>query len=110
LEVLLLKAKALDVDEIKDEIKKVPRISTKMLSEKEPEVKKKSPKKEPVKKAPKKEETIKKEPEKQTPKETKGAIDEESLMKQFEVETGKNAIWRGKPTKIYQDWIKEKLG
>ncbi|KKM75104.1 hypothetical protein LCGC14_1393560 [marine sediment metagenome] len=33
---------------------------------------------------------------------------EKTLMKQFEDQTGKHAVWRGKKTKGYQDW-KDKL-
>ena len=31
-------------------------------------------------------------------------------MQKFEEETSKKAIWRGKETKAYLDWKKEKLG
>ena len=30
------------------------------------------------------------------------------LEKQFNEETGKNAIWRGNPTKAFQSWLKKK--
>ena len=82
LEVLLLKAKALDISHIKDEL------------ETKPEEKKEPPKKEPKKAA-----------KKESPK----ATDEEKMMKKFEEETDKNAIWRGKPTKGYLEWKEEKL-
>ena len=82
LDVLLLKAKALDISHIKDEL------------ETKPEEKKEPPKKEPKKAA-----------KKESPK----ATDEETMMKKFEEETGKNAIWRGKPTKGYLEWKEEKL-
>ncbi len=37
-------------------------------------------------------------------------IDENELLRQFEEDTGKKAIWRGKETKGYLDWKTEKLG
>ncbi|MBD3312616.1 hypothetical protein GF352_04150 [archaeon] len=46
---------------------------------------------------PKPEKTIKKE---------KG-VKKTELMKKFEKETGKNAIWQGKVTKNFKDWKKE---
>ncbi|KKN22769.1 hypothetical protein LCGC14_0911660, partial [marine sediment metagenome] len=36
--------------------------------------------------------------------------DDEVLQENFEDETGKKAIWRGKETKAYSDWKIEKLG
>jgi len=89
LDVLLLKAKALNVEEIRQELKKPP------------STKEEAPKKEISKK-----ETITKEV---TPKTEKTSSTDEALQKQFEEETGKNAIWRGKETKAYLDWKKEKL-
>ena len=80
LDVLLLKAKALDVDKIREELKKLPV--------------KKQAKKAPAKKAP-----AKKEPK----------VDEADLQEQYQKETGKNAVWRGKMTKGYLDWKKEKM-
>ncbi|MFX1391020.1 MAG: DNA-directed RNA polymerase subunit A' [Promethearchaeota archaeon] len=89
LDVLLLKAKALDVEEVRDEIKKDSSA---------------------VKTTPKKEKKIYKEPkEKVDKKPEKVEIDENTLQKEFEKETGKNAIWRGKPTKAYLDWKEEIL-
>jgi len=90
LDVLLLKAKALDVDEVREEIKKS---ST---------TKKVSPKKKVVseKKATKKIEP-KGKPEKKE-------VDEDALKQQFEEETGKKAIWRGKETKGYLEWKEKK--
>jgi DNA-directed RNA polymerase subunit A' len=88
LDVLLLKAKALDVSTIKEEIKKSPKkakLKEKMVEE---------TKKEKLSEA----------------KETKKTPDEETLMEMFEEETGKNAIWRGKITKNFQEWKKEKFG
>ena len=34
--------------------------------------------------------------------------EEDEIMKEFERETGKNAVWRGKTTKGYVEWKKEK--
>jgi thiamine pyrophosphate-dependent acetolactate synthase large subunit-like protein len=99
LDILLLKAKSLDVDKIRDEIKGV--------SKKEAEPKKKAPKK----KAPKKKAPAKKTPsKKKKPEKITEELDEETLQKQYQKETGKNAIWRGKLTKGYKDWKNEKLG
>ena len=84
LDVLLLKAKALDVSQIKDELKTTP-------------VKKE----EPPKAEKKKEKAVK--------KESTTELDDEQLMKLFEEETGKNAYWRGKLTKGYLEWKEEKL-
>jgi len=91
LDVLLLKAKALDVEEVRKEIKKG---STKKISA--PKVKKAS-KKEPEK-------SVEKSPQKNKPD------DNESLMLEFEEETGKKAIWRGKETKAYLDWKEQRKG
>jgi DNA-directed RNA polymerase subunit A' len=99
LDILLLKAKTLDVDKIRDEIKG--------SSKKKAEPKKKAPKK----KAPKKKAPAKKTPsKKQEPKKIAEELDEKTLQKQYQKETGKNAIWRGKLTKGYNDWKNEKLG
>ena len=95
LDVLLLKAKALDISHIKDEL------------EAKPEEKKEPPKKQ-AKKAVKKE-SPKKETKKAVKKESNEAPDEETMMKMFEEETGKNAIWRGKSTKGYLQWKEEKF-
>jgi DNA-directed RNA polymerase subunit A' len=95
LDVLLLKAKALDVTKIQEEIKKKP------ISKKAPPAEKPSTTKSKGKKAP-----VKKE-------ESKPAVevsDEAVLQEQYEKETGKNAIWRGKVTKGYLDWKAEKFG
>ena len=43
-------------------------------------------------------------------KEKKASNDEDTLLKEYEQESGKNAIWRGKTTKGYLDWKKEKYG
>jgi len=87
LDVLLLKAKALDISHIKDEL------------ETKPEVKKESPKKG----------SPKKETKKAVKKESSKVPDEETMMKMFEEDTGKNAIWRGKPTKGFLEWKEEKF-
>ena len=92
LDVLLLKAKALDVEKVREEIKK---FST---------VKKTAPKKKTVsEKKPIKKATAKTKPQ-------KDEVSEDALIKQFEEETGKKAIWRGKETKAYLDWKKQKQG
>ena len=100
LDVLLLKAKALDVEKIREEIEQ-DTITKKTVpkGKKEPKVEpKKEPKKgTPAKKAPKKKAVPKKEE----------AVDEETLRKKFEEETGKNAIWHDKETKGYLEWKKE---
>ena len=89
LDVLLLKAKALNVNEVREEIKKVS-------SPKKAEPKKKTDsEKKPVKKV----ESAVKPDEK--------VMEEESLQQIFEEETGKKAIWHGKETNAYRDW-KEK--
>ncbi|MFX1405835.1 MAG: DNA-directed RNA polymerase subunit A' [Promethearchaeota archaeon] len=85
LDVLLLKAKALDVKSLKEEIKSIP--------------KKAKIEKKPIRKS---------ESEKES-KPSKETLDKETLMKKFEEETGKNAIWRGKITKAYEEWKEEKL-
>jgi DNA-directed RNA polymerase subunit A' len=82
LDVLLLKAKALDISHIKDELEATPE---------------------------EKEEPPKKEKKKAVKKETSEPPDEEKMIKTFEEETGKNAIWRGKVTKGYLEWKEEKF-
>jgi len=84
-----LKAKALNVEEVREEIKK-------SSSSKKAEPKKKI---DSEKKAVKKVESAEKPNEK--------VMDEESLQQKFEEETGKKAIWRGKETNAYKEW-KEK--
>jgi DNA-directed RNA polymerase subunit A' len=100
LDVLLLKAKALDVEKIRAEVKEASttkKPTTKV--EKLPETK------------PKKIATPKEKPKvEKIPKAKEKKVDEDDLLKQFEKETGKKAIWRGKETKGYIDWKKEKLG
>ncbi len=90
LDVLLLKAKALDVEKVREEIKKDSTTKT-SLSKKKVVSKKKQIKKASVQAQPK-----------------KVKVDEDSLQQQFEEETGKKAIWRGKETKAYLEWKEEK--
>jgi DNA-directed RNA polymerase subunit A' len=93
LDVLLLKAKSLDIDEVHEEAKKRPV--------------KKVPKKEVKKEKKEKKEKIDVE---EPAKDEEAVIDhsEEELMKIFEEETGKNAIWRGKVTKNFLEWKEER--
>ncbi|MHA1822833.1 MAG: hypothetical protein ACTSXM_03080, partial [Promethearchaeota archaeon] len=86
LDVLLLKAKALDINEIRDELKMTAQ-----------------PKKQIPKKAVDKPKKIEKKIDKQD-----SAPDEDTMKKSFRDETGKNAEWRGKLTKGYLAWKKEK--
>jgi DNA-directed RNA polymerase subunit A' len=92
LDVLLLKAKSLDIDEVRGELKKAPAtVASK-------------PKKKPSKE--------KSEPKKEESKAQKAKLDEfddDQLAKLFEEETGKNAIWRGKETKGFIEWKEQKL-
>ncbi|UCC18324.1 MAG: DNA-directed RNA polymerase subunit A' [Promethearchaeota archaeon] len=90
LDVLLLKAKALNVEDVREAIKKNS-TSTKTK----------------IKKAAVEDKPIEKVKPKAKPK--KKELDEDSLKKQFEEETGKNAVWRGKDTKAYIEWKEEKL-
>jgi DNA-directed RNA polymerase subunit A' len=101
LEVLLLKAKALDLNEIREEIKKSPKPkpAAKKPAAKKPATKKPAAKKTPAKKTPAKQ-----------PKKGEKALSEEELRELYNKETGKNAEWRGKLTKGYLDWKKEKSG
>jgi len=100
LDVLMLKAKALDVKKIREEVKEAT-----IAEKSSPKVKKVS------KTKPKKITTPKEKPTKEAKsKIEEKTIDENELLKQFEAETGKKAIWRGKETKGYLDWKKEKLG
>jgi len=132
LDVLLLKAKALDLNEIREEIKKKPKPKTttkKPTAKKTPAKKtpaKKTPaKKTPAKKTPTKKTPIKKTPAKKTtPKKTvkdepkkqekadkkDQALSEDELRELYNTETGKNAEWRGALTKGYIAWKKNKLG
>ncbi len=94
LDVLLLKAKALDVDKIREEVKNAPK--RKVPVQKEAPAKKKPP-------------TAKSQPKKKESKKPVEALDEDVMQKQYEEETGKKAIWRGKLTKGYNDWKNEKF-
>ena len=111
LDVLLLKAKALDVGAIRKEMGKKPTSTKpspkpKKVTEKKPTSTKPSPKSKKVtKKKPKKAPSPKTNPIKD-----EISKDDEDLQKNFEDETGKKAIWRGKETKAYSDWKIEKLG
>ena len=129
LDVLLLKAKALNVDEIKEELKESPKTKTapkkkpapktKAAPKKKPASKTKAaPKKKPASKtkaAPKKKPASKtkaapkKKPEKEKQKKPTESLDDETLQQHYKEETGKNAIWHGKETKGYEEWKKEKL-
>ncbi|KKM61893.1 hypothetical protein LCGC14_1527180, partial [marine sediment metagenome] len=110
LDVLLLKAKALNVEEIRKLIKKKPspkKNTSKKSTPKKPAPKKKSapkkkagPVKAPAKKPAKK--PVKKTTPKSKPKDKD--VDDESLQQQYEEETGKKSIWRGKKTKAFQEW------
>jgi len=102
LDVLLLKAKALDLSEIRDEIKKSPK--PKALP------KKTTPKKPPVKKpTPKK--TAQDKPKKQEKADKKvHTLSEDDLREMYHAETDKNVEWRGKLTKGYLEWKKKRLG
>jgi len=91
LDVLLLKAKALDINEIRDELRS--NAQPKTSSTKKP-----TPKK-AVAKPKKKEKVV--ETQDSTP-------DEDTMRKAYEDATGKNAEWRGKLTKGYLDWKQEK--
>jgi len=107
LEVLLLKAKSLDLNEIREEIKKSPKPKS---AAKKPVAKKPAAKK-PAAKKPVAKKPLKKEPKKKPKQEEKDkTLSEEELRGLYNKETGKNAEWRGKLTKGYLEWKKEKLG
>jgi len=82
LDVLLLKAKSLNIKEIKKELKSkrsVEKVSKTTKSE-----------------------------EKEIEKEKASAdLDKDALIKQFEEESGKKAVWRGKETAAFKEWKKE---
>ena len=108
LEVLLLKAKSLDLNEIREEIKKFPKSKP---TAKKPAAKKPAAKKPAAKKPAAKKPTAKKPTAKKPTKEEKDqTLSEEKLRELYNKETGKNAEWRGKLTKGYHEWKKEKLG
>jgi len=122
LDVLLLKAKALDLNEIREEIKKnpKPKVTSKATTTKKPSAKKSTPKKpapkkpsakKPSAKKPSAKKPVKDEPEKREKADKKDqAFSEEELRELYNTETGKNAEWRGKLTKGYLEWKKERLG
>ncbi len=97
LDVLLLKAKALDLSEIREEIKKSPKpkATTKKLPAKKP-----APKKKAQDKPKKQEKAVKK----------VQTLSEDDLREMYHAETDKNAEWRGKLTKGYLEWKKKRLG
>jgi len=85
LDVLLLKAKALDISKIREGI-----TSQEVAEEKI-------------------EKGAEKEPEKEQEAEKEGeSLDETVLQESYAKETGKSALYRGKMTKVYKDWRKEK--
>jgi len=93
LDVLLLKAKALDINQIREEIKETPKIKTTTTKPKATT----KPKKPDIKKQPE-------------PDQKDQTLSDEVLRELYEKDTGKNAEWRGKLTKGYLEWKKEKLG
>jgi hypothetical protein len=97
LDVLLLKAKALDLSEIREEIKKSPK--PKAISKKLPA--KKPARKKTAQDKPKKQEKAVKKVQ---------TLSEDDLREMYHAETDKNAEWRGKLTKGYLEWKKERLG
>jgi DNA-directed RNA polymerase subunit A' len=102
LDVLLLKAKNLDLTEIREEMKIKPKPKT-------------TPKKTSAKKAPAKKTTPKETPKDEPKKIGKAKkkdqkLSEEELREVYNAETSKNAEWRGKLTKGYLDWKKKRLG
>ena len=102
LDVLLLKAKALDLSEIREEIKKSPKPKAipKKTTTKKPPAKKPTPKKTAQDK-PKKQEKAGKKVQ---------TLSEDDLREMYHAETDKNAEWRGKLTKGYLEWKKKRLG
>ncbi|MGV9141380.1 MAG: hypothetical protein ACOC1X_00415, partial [Promethearchaeota archaeon] len=111
LDVLLLEAQALDIDDVREDLKKEKE------TKKEVKVKKKVPKKKKPKakkKEAQKEKESEKEPEEKpkekSEKKEKGKLSEEEMQQLFEEETGKNAVWRGSLTKQYKEWKEDKFG
>lgn len=103
----------LDIEAFRDNLANVNLIRTKLeavsqTKPKEPE-RKEEPKekdKEPEERKEKTSVPKTKSDEKEGPQEQV----EEALMEEFEKETGKNAIWRGKITQNFLDWKEEKYG
>ena len=123
LEVLLLKAKTLNVEEIREEIKKSQ--EGKKPDDKKSTIKEQPSKKEKVdlktekKSAPLKKKAPFKKPGKKQAIKKKPKMDEkldneddthddDALKQQYKEETGKNVEWRGKTTKGYLEWKKKK--
>ncbi|MHA1987662.1 MAG: DNA-directed RNA polymerase subunit A' [Promethearchaeota archaeon] len=100
LDVLMLKAKALDVKKIREEVKEAS-----VAEKSSPKIKKVS-KPKPKKIATPKE----KQPKVAESKIEEKTLDENELLREFEESTGKKGIWRGKETKGYLEWKTEKLG
>ena len=107
LDVLLLKAKNLDIDQIREEIKEIPKIQTTTKKPKATTKKPKATKKKTKATIKPKKPDIKKQPE---PDQKDQTLSDEDLRALYEKDTGKNAEWRGKLTKGYLEWKKEKLG
>jgi len=107
LDVLLLKAKNLDINQIREEIKETPKIKTTTTKPKATTKKPKATTKKPKATTKSKKPDIKKQPE---PDQKDQTLSEEDLRALYEKDTGKNAEWRGKLTKGYLEWKKEKLG
>ncbi len=107
LDVLLLKAKALDINQIREEIKESPKLKTTTKKPKATTKKPKATTKKPKATTKSKKPNIKKQPE---PDQKDQILSDEELRKLYEKNTGKNAEWRGKLTKGYLEWKKEKLG
>ena len=120
LDVLLLKAKSLDLNEIRRIKSKTAKTTPKT---KQP-VKTTPKTKQPAKTTPKTKQPVKttlkttpktKQPAKTTPKKEKAekspkAPEEEKLHHQFKEETGKNAVWRGKVTQQFIEWKEQNNG
>ncbi|MGQ4872512.1 MAG: DNA-directed RNA polymerase subunit A' [Promethearchaeia archaeon] len=104
IDVLLLKAKALDVKKLEQELKK---IKSQILAKEKPTKKEEKPKKGAK---PKQQAESKKSELKEEISEKKEVLDEDQMRSEFEQETGKKAVWRGKETKAYKEWRKEKYG
>ncbi|TXT59530.1 MAG: DNA-directed RNA polymerase subunit A' [Promethearchaeota archaeon] len=107
LDVLLLEAQALDIDEVKEKIKEKQAMKKKEEKRKKETPKKKEKKK--VKEMPKEKKKEEK-PEKKKEEEKKEGLSEEEKQEMFEKETGKNAVWHGSITKQYKEWKEEKFG
>ncbi|MBN1215040.1 MAG: DNA-directed RNA polymerase subunit A' [Candidatus Lokiarchaeota archaeon] len=100
LDVLLLKAKTLDLDEIRNLKSKKPIKTSKTIK-----IEEKSPQA-PLKPTPKPKTTSKQE----KVKKSQDLPDENELQQQFKDETGKNAVWRGKVTQQFIEWKEQNYG